>query len=78
MLEKFCGFSNNASLHFKDNTKIAKYIDSYVDKIMDYNFISQVSNNNGDDQMTTMIRQILLQDEGIKGNFFGSKHFRPF
>jgi hypothetical protein len=68
ILETVCGFNNNASVIFKDNNTLAKYIDSYVEGIMYYNFISHLNDTNDDYAMTRMIRQILLQDERIKGN----------
>ena len=68
MAETFCGFNNNSGVLFKNNNTIAMYIDSYVDGLMHYNFISQRNDNNDDDTVSKMIRQILQQDERIKGN----------
>ena len=66
MLETFCGL-NDARVSFKDNNSKAKYIESYVDAMLHYNFIANINEPKGDYAVTKMIRQILLQDEKING-----------
>ena len=67
MGEKFCGL-DDAGLEFENNNPKAKYIESYVEGMMHYNFISNMKGPNGDNELTKMIRKILLQDEKINGN----------